>query len=100
MSTFLRWTLGVTAALAATLAQADALQVRSLAASCAACHGTHGVSPGGMDNLAGQNQESLQKKMADFKSGKKPATLMHQISKGLSDEQISQLAAYYANIKN
>lgn len=84
---------------AAGPASADALQVRALAASCAACHGTHGVSPGGMDNLAGQSQESLQNKMLDFKSGKKPATLMHQISKGLSDAQIGQLATYFAQIK-
>lgn len=83
----------------AGLAHADALQVRALAASCAACHGTHGVSPGGMDNLAGQTSESLQNKMLDYKSGKKPATLMHQISKGLSDEQIGQLAMYFAQIK-
>lgn len=80
-------------------ASADALQVRSMAASCSACHGTQGVALQGMDSLAGQKKEDLLKKMQDFKSGKKPATLMHQLASGYSDEQIDQLAAYFATLK-
>jgi cytochrome c553 len=80
-------------------AGADALQVRSMAASCSGCHGTHGVALPGMDSLAGQKKEDLLKKMQDFKSGKKPATLMHQLSAGYSDTQIEQLAAYFAALK-
>lgn len=80
-------------------ASADALQVRSMAASCSGCHGTHGVALPGMDSLAGQKKEDLLKKMQDFKSGKKPATLMHQLSAGYSDTQIEQLAAYFAALK-
>ena len=80
-------------------ASADALQVRSMAASCAACHGTNGVALQGMDSLAGQKKEDLLKKMQDFKSGKKPATLMHQLSAGYSDAQIDQLASYFAALK-
>jgi cytochrome c553 len=34
--------------------------------------------------------------MMDLKTGRKPATIMHQISKGYSDEQIQQRAAYFA----
>jgi sulfide dehydrogenase cytochrome subunit len=77
----------------------DALQVRSWAASCANCHGTVGVAQPGMESLAGQPKEDLLKKMLDFKSGKKPATLMHQLSKGFTDEQLEQLAAYFAALK-
>ncbi|OIP16029.1 MAG: class I cytochrome c [Comamonadaceae bacterium CG2_30_59_20] len=80
-------------------ASADALQVRSMAASCAACHGSGGVAQPGMESLAGQKKEDLLKKMLDFKSGKKPATLMHQLSKGYSDEQLEQLAGYFAALK-
>lgn len=80
-------------------ASADALQVRSMAASCSGCHGTNGVAQQGMETLAGQKKEDLLKKMQDFKSGKKPATLMHQLSKGYSDEQIDQLAGYFAELK-
>lgn len=82
-----------------TWAQADALQVRSLAASCANCHGTLGVAQPGMESLAGQSKEDLQKKMMDFKSGKKPATIMHQLSKGYTDAQIEQLAVYFSALK-
>jgi cytochrome c553 len=81
-------------------AQADALQVRSMAASCSGCHGTHGVAQPGMVSLAGEPQEELLKKMLDFKTGKKPATLMHQLAKGYSDEQLAQLAGYFAALKN
>jgi len=80
-------------------ASADALQVRAMAAACAGCHGTSGVALQGMESLAGQKKEDLLKKMQDFKSGKKPATLMHQLSKGYSDAQIDQLAEYFAALK-
>jgi sulfide dehydrogenase cytochrome subunit len=88
LSTSAAWALG-----------ADALQVRSMAATCAACHGTNGVAQPGMETLAGQSKDDLLKKMMDFKSGKKPATLMHQLSKGYSDEQLEQLAGYFAALK-
>ena len=39
------------------------------------------------------------KKLQDYKSGKKPATLMHQLSKGYTDEELNQLAGYFAALK-
>lgn len=77
----------------------DPLQVRSMAASCATCHGTHGVAQTGNESLAGVNKDELLKKMLDFKTGKKPATIMHQLSKGYSDEQLAALAAYFSALK-
>ena len=77
-------------------AQADALQVRSWAASCAACHGTDGRAQPGMESLAGANKDEMIQKMLDFKAGRKPATIMHQLSKGYSDEQIVAIAGYFA----
>ena len=90
---------GVLLATASAWASADALQVRSMAASCAGCHGTSGIAQQGMESLAGVPKDELLKKMLDFKSGKKPATLMHQLSKGFSDEQLDQLASYFAALK-
>jgi cytochrome c553 len=52
-----------------------------------------------MESLAGQPKDDLLKKMLDFKSGKKPATIMHQLSKGYTDEQLEQLAGYFAALK-
>ena len=74
----------------------DALQVRSWAASCANCHGTDGRAQPGMESLAGVNKDDIVKKMLDFKAGRKPATIMHQLSKGYSDEQIVAIAGYFA----
>jgi cytochrome c553 len=92
----------VTGALMSTavLAQAqstEALQARSWAASCAACHGTNGYAQPGMISLAGVPQEVTVQKMLDYKAGRMPAaTVMHQLAKGYSDEQIVAIAAYFA----
>ena len=37
--------------------------------------------------------------MQAFKSGARAATIMHQIAKGYNDEQIKQLADYFASQK-
>jgi len=81
---------------AATPLQAQSLQIKQLAASCFSCHGTDGYSVGGMASLAGYSKASFIEKMAGYKSGKVEATIMHQLSKGYSDEQIEKLADYFA----
>jgi cytochrome subunit of sulfide dehydrogenase len=78
------------------LAQTAALEARSLAATCANCHGTNGAAAPGMVALAGYDKTGLVKAMADFKSGARPATIMHQLSKGYSDAQIDAIAGYFA----
>jgi cytochrome c553 len=77
----------------------DPLQVRSMAATCATCHGTHGVAQAGNESLAGVSKDELLKKMLDFKTGQKPATIMHQLSRGYSDEQLAALATYFSALK-
>lgn len=71
---------------------------RNLAATCANCHGTNGqaLAGSGIDALAGVDKAKILQKLADFKSGVKPASIMHQISKGYTDEQLDLIAAYYA----
>ena len=68
---------------------------RLLASNCANCHGTDGIAQPGMDTLAGQGKDVLLKKMLDFKTGAKPATIMHQLTKGYSDAQLEQLGRLY-----
>lgn len=85
----------VTLATSAT-AQSDALQARSMAASCANCHGTNGAAAAGMVALAGYDKVGLVKAMAEFKSGARPATIMHQLAKGYSEAQIDAIAGYFA----
>ena len=92
--------LTMAALLAATglaQAQVDPLHVRSWAASCAACHGTDGRAQPGMVSLAAVPKEITIQKMLDYKAGRVPAaTIMHQLSKGYSDEQIVAIAGYFA----
>ena len=86
----------VTASAFALPAQAQVNQVRVWAAACANCHGTDGRAQAGMESLAGKDKDDMLQKLLDFKNGRKPATLMHQIAKGYSDEQLAQISAYFA----
>ena len=87
---------------AAAMAQdPQALYLQSLAATCAACHGTngHAVAGPGVPALAGMDKDELVRRMNAFKSGIRPATVMQQISLGYSDAQIEQIAGYFASQK-
>ena len=77
---------------------AQVLQIRSLVATCANCHGTEGGAVQGeaMPRLAGLPKDYFVAQMQAFREGKRPATVMHQISKGYSNEQIESLASYFA----
>ena len=74
----------------------DPPQVRMLAANCANCHGTTGRSSGAMPSLAGVDKVYFVEQMRLFRDGKRPATVMHQLVKGYSEEEIALLAEYFA----
>ncbi|MEO5377031.1 MAG: c-type cytochrome [Magnetococcus sp. DMHC-6] len=66
-----------------------------LANTCAGCHGTNGVSAGpGMPSIAGMPSAYLQTIMADFKSGKRPSTIMGRIARGYTEEETKRLSDY------
>jgi cytochrome subunit of sulfide dehydrogenase len=93
----MRIALVCAAALAAAPIAVSAQDAGSrLAASCAMCHGTSGHSVGGNETLAGMPKDELVRKFKEFRSGSKPATAMHQISKGYTDSEVEQIAAYFA----
>lgn len=77
------------------------LQTRALAASCASCHGTDGrtVDGSAIPSLAGSSKADITMQMKAFKDGTRPATVMHQLSKGYTDEQIDRIATYFAAVK-
>ena len=76
----------------------EALYTQGLAATCANCHGTNGkaVEGSSVTSIAGLDKSYIAAQMKAFKAGTRPATVMHQISKGYSDAQIETLAAYFA----
>lgn len=84
------------AALPLCAAAQDAAVARSLAATCANCHGTDGRSVGAMDSLAGMNKAEMVRKLNEFRSGTRPATIMHQLAKGYTEQQIDTIAGYFA----
>ncbi|MEJ6002228.1 c-type cytochrome [Paucibacter soli] len=94
------WPLSLALLAGASWAQdatkADPLLARNLAATCANCHGTAGVAKGEMKTLAGRKEDELLKLLADFRSGAQPATIMHQIAKGYSEEQLKLVVKHFA----
>jgi cytochrome c553 len=80
------------------LAQAPALPANAgyLASNCANCHGTTGVAKGAMPSLAGQQKAFLVEQMKAFRDGKRPATIMHQLAKGYTDQQIELIADFFS----
>lgn len=78
---------------------AMAQDARYLAGNCANCHGTNGKAEQGMPTLAGMSAAALSAAMTEFKAGTRKGTIMPQIAKGYSDEQISALAAYFSQQK-
>ncbi len=77
------------------------LQIRSLVASCASCHGTDGrpVKGSAVPALAGLPKATLTAQMKAFKEGTRPATVMHQLSKGYTDDQIDRIATHFAAVE-
>ena len=80
----------------ATAAESNVIGQR-LSATCAACHGANGAAVGGaLPGLSGQSKDALVSSMKEFKAGTRPATIMQQLAKGYTDEQIESIAAYFA----
>ncbi|OAI51545.1 hypothetical protein AYO46_08000 [Betaproteobacteria bacterium SCGC AG-212-J23] len=72
-------------------------RAQQLASACAICHGTDGRGDGKvLPPLAAMPREHIASQMRAFRDGQRPATVMHQIAKGYTDEQIDALAAYFA----
>lgn len=72
---------------------------RNLAAQCANCHGTNGNAQSGGFTLAGRDRKYIIDQMAAFKSGARSgpnATIMHQLAKGYTEDQIALMADYFA----
>jgi sulfide dehydrogenase cytochrome subunit len=76
--------------------QPDPNLARNLAAACANCHGTNGASQGGTPSLGGQAKADLARKMLDYKNGRAQGTIMPQLAKGYTDEQIDLIAGWFA----
>jgi cytochrome subunit of sulfide dehydrogenase len=101
------------AQLADDTSQQQRLRTRTLAASCAQCHGTDGrgsaepasasaAAPSAVNPLralAGIDAATLTAQMRAFQRNERPATVMGQIARGYTDAQIADLARYFAGVR-
>lgn len=80
--------------------EGDASAGKDKAAVCGACHGQGGNSGSpAYPKLAGQEPTYLAKQLHDFKSGARDNAIMKGQVSGLSDQDIADIAAYYATQK-
>ena len=91
----------VAAGIVALPAQAgDARAGRAKAVTCQGCHGLDGLSKHPeAPNLAGQIENYLAKSLAEYRSGERKNEMMTIAARDLSDEDIANLAAFYAAIQ-
>lgn len=71
----------------------------TLAMACTMCHGARGTSPAGTPHLAGQPASATYKQLRDFVSGHRQSAIMRPLVINLSDQDMRDLAAYYASLE-
>jgi cytochrome c553 len=97
--------LGLAAAFAMTVpgpatAAGDPAAGREKAAACRPCHGLDGLSrQPDAPHIAGQVELYLGQQLEAYRAGKRQHPVMGVIAGGLSDQDIADLAAWYAAIK-
>ena len=93
------------AAIAATLLAAGAAQAQdgpsgqAMVQTCYVCHGPQGKSVEAVPPLMLGQKDFIQRQMLDFKTDRRPATIMNRVAKSYSDEQIATIADYLAALK-
>ena len=104
--TLKRWVAKLSLIAAATLSiapqviAADAAAGREKAQACRTCHGIDGIAKIPIaPHLAGENQVYLETQLKAFRSGKRENEIMSVVAADLSDEDISDLAAWYSSIE-
>ena len=80
-------------------AAGDAAAGKAKAAMCAACHGDNGQGVARNPALAGKPEAEQVKALKDYKSGAKSNPMMSPLAATLSDQDMENLAAYYALLK-
>jgi cytochrome c553 len=81
-------------------AAGDAAAGKKVMGKCQVCHGKDGLAKlPDAPNIAGQKESYLVRALKSFKAGKRENAQMTVVTKGLSDEDIANVAAYYSSIK-
>jgi cytochrome c553 len=93
--------VGTITLLAISIAQAagDPAAGKAKSAACAGCHGANGQGVSPNPALVGKSEDDMLQAMKDYKSGKRANAVMKGMTAGLSDQDMANLAAYYASLK-
>ncbi|MBL0030543.1 MAG: cytochrome c [Rhodanobacteraceae bacterium] len=88
-------------AVAPTAFAGDAAAGKAKSTVCAACHGPDGNKPidANTPKLAGQHEDYLVKVLKDYRSGARANAIMGAQAANLKDQDIDDLAAYFASQK-
>ena len=93
------------AVLAALLVPAHALAQdagpsgQAIGQTCFVCHGPDGKSAGPIASLAGLPKDAVVRSLTEFKTDRRPGTIMNRIAKSYTDEQIAAIANFIATLK-
>ncbi len=95
--------IGCAAALAfgpAETRAADAAAGKAKAQMCSVCHGLDGIGRNpDVPNLAGESTIYVSKQLKAYRDGERQHEQMSIIAQSLTDEDIANLAAWYAGLK-
>ena len=80
-------------------AAGDVQAGKTKAGACVGCHGANGQGIAPNPALAGKAEAYIVQALKDFKSGKRPNPIMKTFASQLSDQDMSNVAAYYASLK-
>jgi cytochrome c553 len=80
-------------------AAGDAQAGKAKAGACAGCHGANGEGIKPNPALAGKSESEIVQALTEYKSGKRPNPIMKTFATQLSDQDMANVAAYYASLK-
>jgi cytochrome c553 len=83
----------------AAQAAGDAQAGKAKAGACAGCHGANGEGVKPNPALAGKSEGEIVEALKDYKSGKRANAIMKTFAGQLNDQDMANVAAYYASLK-
>jgi len=83
----------------AAQAAGDAQAGKAKAGACAGCHGANGEGVKPNPALAGKPEGEIVQALMDYKSGKRANPIMKTFATQLSDQDMANVAAFYASLK-
>jgi cytochrome c553 len=69
-----------------------------LASNCFNCHGTDGKATAAIPALAGREKADLIEALQTYKDGTREATIMHQLAKGYTDDELVALGVFFSRL--